>query len=446
MTPQPGTITVVGLGPGNRAARTIEAQTALDAASNVILRTGIHPGLDDLLGNSSVSTCDDLYDSHDSFDAVYDAIVARVIATASTGDVVFAVPGNPNFGERTVALLRDSARANNIQVRILSAVSALDEIAARFGIDPLADEVQLIDAARLAEYLDREPFAAGRLHIDPYRPALIGQVYSSDLATATKLALTHLYDEDHPVTVITAAGVPDQEEFQTIPLGQLDREPVDHLTSVWVGPVGELEAFRTESTVAQVVARLRAPGGCPWDREQTTESMRDSLLDEAYEAADAIDNGDLENLVEELGDVFFHVAFHSQIATEAGHFSIEDVFDGVSRKLIRRHPHVFGTVEAETPADVIRTWNQIKSEEKGGTPERTLFEKLPHSMPAMLRAIKLIKSGEPHEPGGTTTATPGGQLLAAISAMIADGLNPEEELSNAIVAAFRRGAKIEGMG
>jgi tetrapyrrole methylase family protein/MazG family protein len=446
MPATPGTITVVGLGPGHRAARTIETQTVLDTASTVILRTGIHPGVDELIADPRVSTCDDLYDRLDSFEAVYDAVVDRVIGAAQTGDVVYAVPGNPTFGERTVALLRDRARDAGISIELLAAVSALDEIAARLGIDPLADEVQLIDAARLAEMLDQEPFAAGRLHVDAHRPALIGQVYSSDLATAVKLALTHIYGDAHPVTVLTATGVPEEEDLQTIPLGTLDRHRVNHLTSVWVGPIAGLEAFRTESTVKQVVAHLRAPGGCPWDREQTIESMRDSLLDETYEVADAIDNGDLENLVEELGDVLFHVVFQSQIATESGDFTIEDVYESISRKLIRRHPHVFGTVQAETPADVIRTWNQIKSEEKAGKPQRTLYEKLPRSMPAMQRAIKLIGNDAPRDSNAPDSGTPGDQLLALIAGMIAEGFDPEKELSNALDAAYGRGATTEGMG
>src|SRR5215203_5429191 len=102
MSLHPGTITIVGLGPGNRATRTIETQDALDSATKVILRTGIHPGLDDLLGDPRISTCDDLYGVHDSFDAVYVAIVDRILDAASVGDIVYAVPGNPTYGERTV--------------------------------------------------------------------------------------------------------------------------------------------------------------------------------------------------------------------------------------------------------------------------------------------------------------------------------------------------------
>ncbi len=443
---QPGTITVVGLGPGNRASRTIETQDALDSASKIFLRTGIHPGMDDLLGDPRTSTCDDLYSGHDSFDAVYAAIVKRLLDAAMSSDIVYAVPGNPTYGERTVAELRSLAAETGVQLRILAAVSALDEIATRLGFDPMADELQLIDAARLSQTLDQEPFSAGHLHIDPYRPALIGQVYSSDLAIAVKLALTRVYGDDHLVTVLRAAGVPGQEVFQTIRLNHLDRHPVDHLTSVWVPPVGELEGHRTEANVAQVIARLRAPGGCPWDRKQTHQSLRDAVLDEAYEVADAIDADDLDNLAEELGDLFLLVMLHSQIATEAGHFTIEDVYEGLSRKLIRRHPHVFGDVEADTPADVVRTWNQIKSNERAGKAARSLYDKLPRSMPAMLRAIKLIKSEQPQELSGTTQATPGGQLLMAISGMIAEGIDPEHELSTAIAEVFGQGAKIEGIG
>ncbi len=440
----PGTITVVGLGPGDPAARTVAAQAALDAASRIILRTAIHPGLADLVADPRVTSCDDFYDRFASFDELYPAIVDHVLAAAAESDVVYAVPGQPAFGERTVPLLRSRASDHGLTVRLTPAVSALDEIAALLGCDPLAGELQLIDASRLQDLIDAEPFAAGKLGIDPYRPVLIGQVYSRDLAVAVKLSLSHVYPESHHVTLVTAAGVTGAELETTVPIHAIDRERVDHLTSVWVPPMAPLRAYRSVSTLLQVVAHLRAPGGCPWDREQTHASVRDSLLEEAYEVADAIDGGDLDNLLEELGDLLFHVVFQSQIANEAGHFTIEDVYDAVSRKLIRRHPHVFGDVDAKTPADVIKTWNQVKRDERGGSAPPSLFSKLPKSMPASLRAEKLLRDAPPDRMEPLPETTPGEQLLATIWHMLGAGLDPELELSRALAARYADPDDAEG--
>jgi nucleoside triphosphate diphosphatase len=114
----------------------------------------------------------------------------------------------------------------------------------------------------------------------------------------------------------------------------------------------------------QIMARLRAPGGCPWDREQTFDTIKPYTLEEAYEVLEAIDNRDWQELTGELGDLLLQVLFYSEIAREEGHFSVDDVLDRLSNKLVNRHPHVFGDVKADTPAEVLRNWEALKAEEK----------------------------------------------------------------------------------
>jgi len=116
--------------------------------------------------------------------------------------------------------------------------------------------------------------------------------------------------------------------------------------------------------LVEIIARLRGEGGCPWDREQTYESLIPCLRDEAEEVVQAIENHDRENLCEELGDVLLQVLMHAQIAKERGEFTIGDVIDGISAKMIRRHPHVFGDAEARTPEESLELWKQIKAQEK----------------------------------------------------------------------------------
>ena len=139
----------------------------------------------------------------------------------------------------------------------------------------------------------------------------------------------------------------------------------------------------------QIITRLRAPDGCPWDREQTEESMAPHLLEEAFEAIDAIQSGDAENSCEELGDVLMNVLMVAEIAKEAGRYDAEDVACAISDKLVRRHPHVFGDVKAEDAEEVLVNWEQIKKEEKGEAAPRGALDGVPANLPALLQAFRI---------------------------------------------------------
>lgn len=140
---------------------------------------------------------------------------------------------------------------------------------------------------------------------------------------------------------------------------------------------------RAFQTLVDIVARLRAPGGCPWDREQTHQSLTPFLIEETYEAVEQIDANSMPGLREELGDVLLQVMLHSEIASEEGHFTVADVIEGLVNKLIRRHPHVFGDAEAHTAAEVLARWEVLKSEERQGA---SLMEGVPASLPALTYA------------------------------------------------------------
>ena len=434
----PSTIMIAGLGPGDPGARTIAVERALRHARRIVLRTAIHPGLDDLLVDPRVTACDDLYETLGSFDEVYETVARRVLDAARDGDVLFAVPGHPSFGERSVRLVVERAPVEGYRIEVLPAVGAPEAIAAVVGADLLAGEVQFLDAIELRAIVDAEPFAAGRLTLDPARPGLVSQVYDHDVAVATKLALSRLYPEEHEVAVVTAAGVSGIERLVRCPLRELDRQEVDHLTSVWVPAVPPLEAVRSEQTLRRIVARLRAPGGCPWDQEQTSQTLRSATIEEAFEVVDAIDADDPESLCEELGDLLANVLMHAQFATEAGHFGIEDIVEGITRKLIRRHPHVFGDLQAKTAEEVLTNWNRIKGEERrsAGKDDRgdSPLDRLPRSMPALLRAVEVLKSGQAQTGVGSVLPAEevGDRLLAAVESAVAAGLDPEAELELAL--------------
>ncbi len=140
--------------------------------------------------------------------------------------------------------------------------------------------------------------------------------------------------------------------------------------------------------LVEIMAQLRAPGGCPWDREQTFDTIKPYLLEETYEVLDAVDARDWSGLKEELGDLMLEAVFFAEMAAEAGHFGIEDSLDAINEKLVRRHPHVFGTGTASTPEEVKVRWDEIKAEEKGGAP-KGLLEGVSRSTPALVEAQQL---------------------------------------------------------
>lgn len=142
----------------------------------------------------------------------------------------------------------------------------------------------------------------------------------------------------------------------------------------------------------KTMARLRAPDGCPWDQEQTHQTLCEPLIDETAELLDTIDRNDLEHMREELGDVLLQVVFHAQIASEGGHFNFDDVARGIHEKLVRRHPHVFGDADLKDTDAVLRQWEAIKAaEKKNGPQEEGLFKRLPPSLPALMYAGKAFK-------------------------------------------------------
>jgi len=409
-TPLPqADILIVGLGPGDRGSITQDAFKALHGGK-VFLRTRIHPTVQQLL-NQNWNSFDYLYEQSESFMELYQAITWAVInaakeAKAKGHHIVYAVPGNPYIGEATTRLIQHTAEQQSLTVRVIPGMSFLDAAAALIPGDIVSENCQVVDGLDLNVRMHEEPFAGGNLPISPLRPALISQVYDQRIASGVKLALMRLYPDDHPITVLQAAGNVAMERVATVSLAELDHGRVimpDHLTTLYVPKVEGLERSRTADALQQIMARLRAPEGCPWDREQTHASLRPNMIEEAYEAVDAIDADDSESLREELGDLLLQVALHAQIAEEAGEFTLEDVYETVNAKLIRRHPHVFGEAKAADAKEVLGIWQDAKRKEKQSAGESAvgsrqsadgkssvlspqssvLFGGLPRSMPGL---------------------------------------------------------------
>ncbi|MDN4593480.1 nucleoside triphosphate pyrophosphohydrolase [Polycladomyces subterraneus] len=379
-----GTITIVGLGFGDISALPMGTLETLERADALWLRTEDHPVVDWLRERGlGFATFDSVYEAHADFESVYREIVDRLLAEAKAGrPVVYAVPGHPMVAERTVRLLREEGNRHGIQVDVRGGGSFLDAAFARLGIDPI-DGFLLLDGTDLS---------ADRL--DPRVHQLIAQVYDRMVASDIKLTLMEVYPDDFPVTVASALGVEERERIETVPLYQLDHEErFDNLTLLYIPPTDEERVLnRRFDTLTGIIERLRGPGGCPWDRKQTHQSLRKYLLEEAYEFLDALAEGNPDEMADELGDVLLQVVLHAQIAREEGTFDIRDVIGNLSEKLIRRHPHVFGNGSAETAEDVKRKWDEIKQLERADQPEpRSLLDGVSSQFPALLRSMELQK-------------------------------------------------------
>ena len=366
-------IYLVGLGPGDPESLTLRSLKTLQTVSKVYIRTARHPGISILdQHNIAYKSLDFFYRKADTFEETYRKIAFFVLnAALRHGDVAYAVPGSPFFAEKTVELILQKAHLADISCHTLPAVSFVEAVSAEIGL-PREKELVVHDALEPDKLLD-----------NPDKHVLIMQAYNRQIASTVKLKLTELYPDNHQVSVIRGAGLTIEKDVVTIPLYELDRLPfIDHLTTIYVPPVA---AYGMQDLL-QVMRKLRSDEGCPWDRDQDHHSLKPYLLEEAYEVIGAIDSGNNDDLCEELGDVLLQVVFHSLIASENSAFAFHDIVAGITEKLVRRHPHVFGSGSAQTADDVMRSWQQIKKEEKK---DRTSLFTLESYLPSLLRAQKL---------------------------------------------------------
>ncbi len=377
-----GKITVVGLGPGGDNYLTMEAYKVLKNTDINYIRTIKHPIVDSLQKEGvKFESFDYVYDKHESFDDVYMEIAEEVIKLSESGPVVYCVPGNPFVAERTVELLSENCPKKGIEIEYIHGASFIDAIITRLKKDPVHG-LKIIDGLNIENS-----------RIDTEVDSIIIQVYDDMVASNIKIKLMEHYGDDHEVIVIRGAGIPDIEEIISTPLYELDRiDAMDHLASVYV-PKAKDDNNKKQFfyDLVDIMDKLRSIDGCPWDREQTHESLKQYLLEETYEVIDAIDSGDLWSLEEELGDLLLQVVFHACIANENGYFNINDVTTGISNKLISRHPHVFGDIDLNSSDEVLVNWQEIKKEEKGIKSYTDAMERIPKVLPATMRATKVQK-------------------------------------------------------
>lgn len=371
-----GKITIVGLGPGKFGLITLDTWNKITSADKLILRTAIHPTVKEIdKHHIAYTTCDEFYEHDTSFEQVYNDIADKIIAEAEKHDVVYAVPGSPLVAEKTVVIIREKAKLANVTLEVMAGMSFLEVLYQRLNIDPI-DGLTILDACDLDNLAD-----------DILSALIITQVYDKRIASDTKLTLMEHYPEDFPITFIRNLSLPD-EEIRQIPLYELDRQPhIDHLTSIYLGKPPMREHQFDLTPLEDIIKTLRSPGGCPWDIVQTHKSLRRNLIEEVYEVIEAIDLENKDLLCEELGDLLMQIVFHARMAEEAGYFSMQDVIDGITDKLIRRHPHVFGDVSVKDAGEVLMNWEAIKRAEKKY--RKSVLDGVPKDLPALMAAYKL---------------------------------------------------------
>ena len=433
---------------------------AIDRCQVRFVRTTQHPTAD-LVGPAQ--SFDELYERADTFDDVYEAIVERLVAAATEAEAdglqtLYAVPGSPLVLERTVRLLRQDDR---VQLELIPAISFLDEVWSRLGVDPVDDGIRLVDGHRFAEQAVGEK-----------GPMLVAHTHAQWVLSEMKLAIDA--GPEQRAVILQRLGTP-EEKVIDVAWPDLDRVvEADHLTSIYLpevtAPIGS-ELIKT----VELMHRLRQD--CPWDAEQDHSSLRRYLIEESYEVLDALDEViaeaepegtelglAYEHLEEELGDLWFQILFHAELATEAGQFTIADVARTVYDKLVHRHPHVFAVEPADpdsqsqSPGEIEANWERMKRVEKG---RDSAMDGIPHALPALSLTAKFLDRAERSGAdvdlgplgdaiaaavGDVTPASIGKWLFAVVSLARAHGLDAEDTLRSTALAARDRFVEAERNG
>lgn len=359
-------ITIVGLGE-KRGDVTRRGESAIREASKVFLRTALTEtahSLDDL-GVKYISF-DELYEGADSFDALNNAICERLIEESRDSSVCYCVDGS-GLGDGSVEALLQ--RTDAVLVPGVGSESTLV-------VGRGATSYTVYSAYDFVEH------PAVNRHLT----TVIKDVDGAFLAGEIKLLLIDLVGEDEDVLFFKG------DDVRGVKVSELDRQEYSYDTGVIIPTASLTEKKRWGfDDLIEILVKLRSENGCPWDREQTHQSIRKNLIEEAYELAEGIDRDDIDMMEEETGDVLLQAAFHAEIGSESGEFSVTDVLTRLCDKLISRHEHVFGDVVARSGEEALSVWENAKKKEKRTANASEAVHKIAVTLPALMRAAKVIK-------------------------------------------------------
>lgn len=346
------TIYIFGLGPAHLGQMPKEIYDTISKQDTLYLRTLEHPAAQELKEEGlNIVSFDDKYEAFDEdFEQVYPAIVEELIHLAKKRDVYYGVPGHPAVAETTVQLLLEGYK----NTKIIGGKSFIDDLFAAVKVDPIQG-FQLVDS-----------FDLNSDYIFPGHQLIVMQVFHALIASEVKLALMEIYPDEHSIAVVDAAGS-SEEVVSWIPLYELDYfEGVHNLRSIYVPPLERDQAVHSFATLQSYTDEVLGENGDVWAKQLTEKELLSYFQEELDELKAAYAKDDINNVVEELGDLLMQLLYQTGAGEKEGIFSLEEVLEGINKKMRRRHPHVFDGVKAETPEEVDAIWQAIKEQERKG--------------------------------------------------------------------------------
>ncbi|WBF52965.1 MazG nucleotide pyrophosphohydrolase domain-containing protein [Macrococcoides canis] len=343
-----GKITVVGLGNYGLDELPFGIYRFLNKVEKVYVRTLAHPVVEDLEDIEWISF-DEVYEKHDQFSEVYAEIVQTLKEKAMDDDIVYAVPGHPMVAESTTELLlQDEA----IDIEVLGGKSFIDDLFQAVSFDP-NNGFQMLDGTMMTSEA-----------INIRNALIITQVYDQMIAGDVKVTLMEKYPDNHNVAIVTGARG-QGSAVKWCPLYEMDHDfELSNLTSLFVPALSQENYAGDFEYLSSIMDTLVADDGCPFDKAQTHSSLKRYLLEETYELFEAIDNDDIDHMIEELGDILLQVVFHGAIGKKSMMFDTREIVQGISEKMIRRHPHIFGEgVEVNSIEELNQVWKNAKQAE-----------------------------------------------------------------------------------
>ncbi|MGL5634211.1 MAG: nucleoside triphosphate pyrophosphohydrolase [Sarcina sp.] len=376
-------IKIVGLGSKGIDELTVKAYKTIKTTKKLILRTKECYIAKELEKEGiEFESYDENYNTASLFSELYDFIANDVInKEREYKDIVFAVPGHPFVAEKAVQNLIEKCKDQNIQYEVLASISILDYVMENLQVD-ISDGLKIVDAFDIKNKI-----------FNKRDDLLITQVYNNLIASEVKNTLGEFYDDETSISVLQIDQNTGELIQNSIKLYELDwQENLDHTTYVYIK---KDEGNKNDIyDLIQIIDILRSPNGCPWDKKQTHMSIRRDLLEECYEVIDAIESNDIYGLEEELGDILLHVIFHISIAKENNEFNFMNVIDGICKKMIFRHPHIFSDRNIESVDEVLLSWDETKKKEKGFETLTQEMEAIAKALPALIKATKIQKKAK----------------------------------------------------
>ncbi len=370
-------IQIIGLGAGGEDDLTVKAQKALTERIPTFVRTDRHPIVNELKKNIDIASFDDYFEKYETFNEVYGNIVNTLIEQSKQyGKINYCTAGSPYYGDIVTKKLISEYK-DQINTIIIDGMSFLDKCLKLSGYADY-NNIKILDCLETDEF----SFDVNSFNI-------ITQVYDLETASQLKVKLMEIYPEDANSLIIDVL----EENVKKIPLFMLDQEKnYGFSTYFCILPI-EISKNRVYNVdnLLRIVKLLRGPDGCPWDKKQTHHSIRQHVIEEAYEVVDAIDNDDVDNLVEELGDLLLQVVFHAELGSEEGYFNFSDVVTDVCKKMYFRHPHVFGDVKANDVEEALTSWENSKLKEKNLTTYTDNLKNVPKALSTLSRSYKIQK-------------------------------------------------------